>query len=447
MNLYVYPKFNLPVFTMNDLPIWIIEPEQNEKRDLAADRLVRGAQKSAHVPSPINIVDLKRQIKTLREYTRDNIDSLNIKLKATLSERYPEAKVATAVDHISAVSYISQNSGGTKTISTNNSVTVQELTPELDKSGFTVINSYHHEFEVQEKKILDYWDLPRLLDKNLSSTFGVAVKIDGLPQAQNTDYIAMLGVNAVAAEDGTILFLEHFSNIVKDLQQARKVILVIGLDKIVPTRSDAIFQAQCMGVFGMENILLGVAPRPVKTTSIDELDLPAGNTTRELHLIILDNGRRKMLDTKFRDLFLCIGCRACNKHCPIRNSFTEPDFIWTPKTYLTQFLYGRSESVDVCLHCEACRIECPVDIDLPYLMWQAKLDYVLLHGTSFSHKMLGRPEMLAKLGTMAAPLSNWAMQRKLVRVPMEKVTGIDKRTGLPEFHRRTFRKRIKKKNG
>jgi hypothetical protein len=80
-------------------------------------------------------------------------------------------------------------------------------------------------------------------------------------------------------------------------------------------------------------------------------------------------------------------------------------------------------------------------------MWQAKLDYVAQHGTSLSHKMLGRPEILSKLGTTAAPISNWAMQQKLIRVPMEKITGIDKRTGLPQFHRRTFRKRIKKNNG
>jgi L-lactate utilization protein LutB len=432
---------------MSDLPIWIIEPEQNDKRDLAADRLVRGAQKSAHVPLPTSIKDLKSQIKALRENARDNIDSLIDRLQASLSKRYPSARVTTATDYISVAGYISQNSGTTKTISTNNSVTVQELRPELVRAGYTVINSYHHEFEVKEKKILDYWDLPRLLDKNLPGTFGVAARIDGLSGQHAKDYIALLGVNAASAEDGTILFLEHFSNILKDIQQAGKVVLVIGLDKIVPTRADAIFQTQCMGVFGLENILLGVEPRPVKTTSIDELSLPVVDTIRELHVIILDNGRRKIIDTKYKDLFLCIGCRACNKHCPIRHSLTDSEFIWTPKTYLTHFLYGKSESVDVCLHCEACRIECPVDIDLPYLMWQAKLDFVAKHGTSLSHKMLGRPEILAKLGTAAAPLSNWAMHRRLVRVPMEKITGIDKRTGLPTFHRRTFRKRIKQKNG
>ena len=55
----------------------------------------------------------------------------------------------------------------------------------------------------------------------------------------------------------------------------------------------------------------------------------------------------------------------------------------------------------------------------------------------------GRPEILAKLGTGLAPLSNWAMRQKLLRVPMESITGIDRRTRLPEFHRNTFRKKVK----
>ncbi len=257
-------------------------------------------------------------------------------------------------------------------------------------------------------------------------------------------YLAVLGVNAISAEDGTTFFLEHFSNIPKDLGLASKVILVVGLDKIVKTRPEAAFQTQCMGIFGMESILLGIEPKSGGLTAIDELPLPPGDKERELHLIILDNGRSQLLEGKFRDLFLCIGCRACNKHCPIHHSFTNVDYIWTPKNYLNQFLYGTGKSIEICLHCEACHIECPVDIDLPYLMWQAKLDYIAQHGTSLKHKMLGRPELLAKLGTAVAPIANWMMSRKLVRIPLEAIAGIDRRTNLPRFHSRTFRKWFKK---
>src|SRR3972149_103876 len=167
-----------------DLPILIIEPEQSEKRDLAAEKLTRGGQKPPHPPPPVSITDLKQQIRKVRETARDNVRSLAQQLETSLKQRYPQAKVKSATDHVEATDYIAQNAGRSKVISTNNSVTVQELRPRLIENGFTVINSYHHEFTVNQKKIHDYWDLPRLLDRNLKSTFDIAVKMDGLPDAE-----------------------------------------------------------------------------------------------------------------------------------------------------------------------------------------------------------------------------------------------------------------------
>ncbi len=425
-------------------PIWIVEPDQTEKRDDYAGRVSLKPRPTADVTRALTVEELKERIKKVRQGARDNVGSLVTRLETTLRTRYPNVKVAPADDYRQAVSYITRNAGGNKIISTNNSVSVQELKPALTDAGFSIVNSYRHEFTVAEKKVSDYYDLPRMLDRGLKSTFDVILRLDGLPDLESRKYMALLGVNAVSADDGTVLFLEHFANINKDLMKANRVFLVIGLDKIVATRDEALLQTKCMGVFGMENILLGIEPRQTKGPSIEELPLPPAGDPRELHVIVLDNGRSNLLGGKFADLFLCIGCRACNKHCPIRHHFADSEDIWTPKAYLNQFLFGGVNSVDVCLHCEACHVECPVDIDIPYLMWQAKLDYVAKHGTSVSHKVLGRPELLARMGTLAGPLSNWMMRQKVVRVPMEKAIGIDRRTTLPQFHFRTFRQKAKK---
>ncbi len=432
-----------------DLPIWILEPEQTEKTELTARKLFEGGQKAGRIPETVSVEELKEQIKKVRQYARDNIDLLVKELQTTLSEQYPKVKVKSALDNVEAVKYITEISDGISIASINNSSMVtQELKPSLADNGFTIINSYLHEFDVEKRKILDYWGLPRLFDKNLRGTFDVAMRMSGLPDVANKQYLAILGVNAMSAEDSTAFFLEHFSNIDEDLRLANMVILVVGLDKIVSTRREAAFQTQCMGIFGMESVLLGIGPKSDDGPAIDELPLPVGDKERELHVIILDNGRTKLLEGKFRDLFLCIGCRACNKHCPIHHSLTGVDYIWTPRTYLNQFLYGTgSKSIDICLHCEACHLECPVDIDLPYLMWQAKADYITQYGTPSKRKILGRPELLAKLGTTFAPIANWMMARKLVRIPMEAITGVDRRTSLPRFHSQTFRKWFKKYDG
>ena len=126
-----------------DLPIWIMEPEQTEKRDLAARKLFEGGQKAAHIPETVTIDELEQQIKKIRQYTTDNISSLIEELKTTLGEKYPEVKVKSAVDNVDAVTYIAERSDGISTVSTNNSsIVTQELQPGLTDSGFVVINSY-----------------------------------------------------------------------------------------------------------------------------------------------------------------------------------------------------------------------------------------------------------------------------------------------------------------
>ena len=431
-----------------DLPIRILEPELREKRILTAKKLYQLGQKNVPSSKIIGIKEIKQELRRIREYSRSNINSLTAELQTTLRLKYPKVNVTAAADNIEAVNYITGISEGIKTISINNSsVIVQELKPDLSANGFTVVNSYLDEFDIKKKEILDYWSLPRMLDKDLMGTFEVVHKMPGIGFSggdETRKYLAVLGANAISAEDGTVFFLEHFSNIYEDLNQAKKVVLVIGLDKIVKTSQDADFQSKCMGIFGMESILLGIQPKSENTPSIADLGLPLDGKEREVYLIILDNSRSSLPGNKFEDLFLCIGCRACNKHCPIQHSFNNVDYIWTPRNYLSQFLKGKSNSIDTCLHCEACRLECPLDIDLPHLMWEAKIDYSAKHGRSFYHKIIGEPELLAKAGTAFASLANPMMRTKLVRVPMETITGIDRKTTLPVFHSETFRKWFKK---
>ena len=431
-----------------DLPIRILEPELHEKRKIAAKKLYQLGQKAVPSSKILGIKEIKRELRKIREYSRSNINALTAEFQTTLKQKYPKVKVTVAADNIAAVNYITGISDGIKTVSTNNSsIIVQEIKPGLSAKGFTIVNSYLDEFDVKKKEILDYWSLPRMLDKDLAGTFEVVHKMPGIGFSgtdETRKYLAVLGANAISAEDSTVFFLEHFFNIYKDLNQAKKVILVIGLDKIVKTSQDADFQSKCMGIFGMESILLGIQPKSETTPSIADLGLPLDDKEREIHIIILDNGRSSLPGSKFEDLFLCIGCRACNKHCPIQHSFSNFDYIWTPRNYLNQFLTGKSNSIDTCLHCEACRLECPLDIDLPHLMWEAKTEYSAKHGRSFYHKIIGEPELLAKAGTTFAVMVNPMMRTKLIRVPMETITGIDRKTTLPVFHFQTFRKWNKK---
>lgn len=425
-----------------DLPIWVIEPDTAEKRRAVATKLNISRGKSPDTVETASPRDLKRRLKEIREYARDNISTLVKELETNLTQKYPGVKIRSARDAAEAVKYIAGAAGGTKTVSINNSsIVTQEFKPGLIMNGFEVINSYLDEYQINEKNVRDYWDLPHLLEKGIIPNFEVSQKLSGLDHTGEgtavKDYLAVLGVNAISADDGTAFFVQHFHNILKDLREAKKVFLVAGLDKIARSREDAAFVTECMGIFGMESMLLGLRSKSDNKATGAEPALLGSDVNRELHVIILDNGRSKMTRGQFRDLFLCIGCAACNQHCPIRSSF-DVDYNWTPRIYLNQFQQGTGKSLDRCLHCEACRVDCPLDIDLPYLMWQADLSKK--HGRSLKQRLLGTPERLAKMGSAADPASNRLMRSGLVRIPMETITGIHRRANLPKFHKRTFRK-------
>ena len=98
------------------LPVWIVEPEQTEKAELAARKLFEGGQKAAHIPETVSIEELKEQIKKVRQYARDDISSLVKELQTTLSKKYPGVKIKLALDNVDAVTYITEVSDGASTI-------------------------------------------------------------------------------------------------------------------------------------------------------------------------------------------------------------------------------------------------------------------------------------------------------------------------------------------
>ncbi len=379
----------------NGIPIWILEPDPAEKWDLWSRKLTDPRLNSDLITEFSGVEDTKRRLKEVREYARDNSAALVETLKANLAKFYPQVRVKSASDTDEALSYISTVSDGIKTLSINNSRSItQELKPGLVAKGFTVIESYFDEYEFKEKerKSLEYWELPQAIDKEQQGTFDVSIRMDGLTSkaaAGTKEYVALLGVNAVSAADGTIFFLQHFRNIYNDLKQAQKIVIVVGLDKVVKDRDAAEFQAKCMGVFGAETMILGVQPKPAKTPTVAELPFSDVDKEREIHLILLDNFRTGLLKSQFRDNFMCIGCRSCTGSCPAYLSgkpLSPKELMLNLKGHLSEVGFEQlmqeggseppqppadkgpaeppitEEEVWACTTCRACQQACPLEL-------------------------------------------------------------------------------------
>jgi len=154
-----------------------------------------------------------------------------------------------------------------------------------------------------------------------------------------------------------------------------------------------------------------------------------------MHAILLDNGRRAWLaDPRYRDLFLCIGCRNCLLECPTQPYYGE-ETGWTPRDYLTAFLRGDNASLQACITCGRCGARCPLDIDLPAMISEAKAD---AGATRWQDQFYCNIGVLFQASSLTTPLSNWMFNWPLARLPMEWVSDMDRERKLPAFHRDTF---------
>jgi L-lactate dehydrogenase complex protein LldF len=101
-----------------------------------------------------------------------------------------------------------------------------------------------------------------------------------------------------------------------------------------------------------------------------DLDGPAA-----FHVVLLDNGRTKMLGNEFREMLRCIRCGACMNHCPVYLATGGHAYGWVYPgpmgSVLTPQFIGIEQGFplpNASTFCGRCEEVCPVRIPLPKLM-------------------------------------------------------------------------------
>jgi len=319
-----------------------------------------------------NYEQVLKRLREIRNYTVDHMDQLLQKLKSAM-ERYPHVNLIYAKDAKDAVTAIKQACGPCK-ISVNKSNTVEELREELVAQGFEIDETYYQEFEgfTPVEKRRPYWQMPEVTPEVKWRSFTqtqLSLGGEGAGLERERSKVLLFGVNAVSAEDGTVFFLEHSRNITRGLREASHIIFLVGLEKLVQNREDALFQTLCAGLFGFEGIstelqLQSVTQNPlVKNQQLASSQSP----NPRISIILLDNGRSAVREN-FKELLYCIGCRACNAVCP--SFFIYERVFEGPRNWLRMFneIHGAlnvnvgSELVWACRTCRMCQDHCPLEI-------------------------------------------------------------------------------------
>jgi L-lactate dehydrogenase complex protein LldF len=182
--------------------------------------------------------------------------------------------------------------------------------------------------------------------------------------------VGITGANFLVAETGSSIIVTNEGN--GDLTQtlARVHIVTTGIERVVPTLDDALtfLRLLARSATGQETetyTTLSTGPRRA-----DDLDGP-----QEYHVVLVDNGRSKMLGGPFREMLRCIRCGACLNHCPVYTAVGGHAYGWVYPgpmgSVLTPLINGVDQAYDLPNACSLngrCQTVCPVKIPLPGLL-------------------------------------------------------------------------------
>ncbi len=154
----------------------------------------------------------------------------------------------------------------------------------------------------------------------------------------------------------------------------------------------------------------------------------------------------KMPDNSFDQ---CLKCNTCVVSCPVSNhslEFGGPKHLGPElKRLIENQEIIDDPSVEYCTLCGNCDISCPEGVHLTHFIIEGKATHSMASGPRFRDKILSNAELVGKLASTFAPITNSLMNTKLVRVAMQKNMGIHAKRRFPKYEFKNFNRRYKKK--
>ncbi len=190
--------------------------------------------------------------------------------------------------------------------------------------------------------------------------------------------IGVTGCNFGVAETGSCTLVSNEGNARMASSIPETQIVVMGMERIVPDlRSlDVMMKLLVRSAVGAK--ISGSFSINTGCRREGEADGP-----KNVHIVMVDNGRTKILESKFRPMLRCIRCGACMNSCPVYRHITGHGYgsIYPGPmgVVLTPLLVGYEKAAKLpyaCSLCGQCAEVCPVKVPLPMLISQHRRNVV-----------------------------------------------------------------------
>ncbi len=179
------------------------------------------------------------------------------------------------------------------------------------------------------------------------------------------------GCNLACAETGHITTVSNEGNIRMSTTLPRVHVAFMGMERVVADLKDHEIFFRLLSMGGAAQNMAGYVSY---RGGLGDKGLLGG--PGEFHLIVIDNGRSRILaDPDFKEMLCCIRCGGCLNICPVYgeiggHAYNSP-YSGPVGAVVTPLLQGINRHADLCQGeslCGACMDACPVNIDIPRML-------------------------------------------------------------------------------
>lgn len=186
--------------------------------------------------------------------------------------------------------------------------------------------------------------------------------------------LGITGANFGVIDSGALVLVSNEGNARLVTTLPRVHVAVMGIEKLVPSLADLDL---------MIKILARSATGQKITTYTSLVTGPRregeSDGCEEMHVILLDNGRSRILGGPIAEILGCIRCGACLNACPVYKNVgghaygdTYPGPVGAIVTPGLRGIKGWKELPDASSLCGACRDVCPVRLDIPRMLLELR---------------------------------------------------------------------------
>jgi L-lactate dehydrogenase complex protein LldF len=384
-----------PTAANNTFPKRVALAIHDKRLQAALDHASGGfvAKRQAQVDALPEFEALRERARTVKDHVLAHLDSYLEQYEAEVTRQGGHVHWAATAEEAQQIILDICKAAGAKTITKGKSMVSEEigLNDALESAGYQVMETDLGEYIIQlaheppshiivpavhktRAQVADLFDTHHRALGYTRHLTEVSEMVNEARQVLRGHYFAadvgITGGNFLVAETGSSIIVTNEGN--GDLTQtlARVHIVTSGIERVVPTLDDAVtfLRLLARSATGQETetyTTVSTGPRRA-----DDVDGP-----QEYHVVLVDNGRSKMLGGAFREMLRCIRCGACLNHCPVYTSIGGHAYGWVYPgpmgSVLTPLINGIDKAYDLPNACTLngrCQTVCPVKIPLPGLL-------------------------------------------------------------------------------